>query len=172
MPSVANIITAHNKRSSYLTPDNNRQCNCRSPQHMSIGREMLDDHIVYLCNIKNANDEGANYIGSTENTFKDRWYKHRNSFKYESKANLIELSKYFWELKKNGTNDPILPWSILDRTSPYVNGAKKCNLCITEKYHIIFSRLSTINKRNELISKCRHENKFYFFNYKVVPQDI
>ena len=42
-------------------------------------------------------------------------------------------------------------------------------LCLTEKYHILFSGLNLLNKRNELVSKCRHENKYSFSNYRSVP---
>ena len=45
----------------------------------------------------------------------------------------------------------------------------KCNFCLTEKFHIIKTSLELINKRSELISKCRHENKFYLMNFKEVP---
>ena len=33
----------------------------------------------------------------TENTFKDRFYKRKNSFKYESKYNATELSSFVWK---------------------------------------------------------------------------
>ena len=42
-------------------------------------------------------------------------------------------------------------------------------LCLTKKYHIIFSTKNLLNKRNELVTKCRHENKFYLANYKNIP---
>ena len=116
-------------------------------------------------------DVGTNYIGLTENSIKDRIYKHRNSFKYESKANSTELSKYIWDLKKKGINDPSTHWSIIDHARPYVNGSKRCHLCLTEKFHIITSPLKLLNKRSELVSKCRHENKFYLVNYKAIPPD-
>ena len=35
--------------------------------------------------------------------------------------------------------------------------------------HTLFSGLNLLNKRNELISKCRHENKNYLSNCKSVP---
>ena len=37
-------------------------------------------------------------------------------------------------------------------------------VCLTEKYHIIFFTL--LNKRNKLVTKSKHENKFYYANYK------
>ena len=42
---------------------------------------------------------------------------------------------------------------------------KRCDLCLTEKVMIITANPDRIlNKRSELISKCRHENKFYLRN--------
>ena len=49
---------------------------------------------------ENTTSDGVNYNGLIENTFKDHFYKHRNSFKYESKANSTELSKHFWEMNE------------------------------------------------------------------------
>ena len=62
-----------------------------------------------------------------------------------------------------------LDWSILDQAKPDSPVSKKCMLCHTEKYHIIFSTKNLLNKRNELVTKCRHENKFYPENYKDIP---
>ena len=98
------------------------------------------------------------YIGLTENTFKDRFYKHKNSFKYESKRNATELSNFVWESN--------LVWNILDKTRAYRPETKRCLLCLSEKYHIIFSKLNLLNLRNELVMKCHHENKFYLVNFK------
>ena len=117
---------------------------------------------------ENTTSDGVNYNGLTENTFKDRFYKHRNSFKYESKANSTELSKHFWEMKRKGIKKPIMHWSVIDHAKPYQNGSKRCNLCLTEKYHIL-TPVNLINKRSELVPKCRHENKFQLVNYKAVP---
>ena len=46
--------------------------------------------------------DSVNYNGLTENTFKERFYKYRNTLNYESKANSTELSKNFWEMKRKG----------------------------------------------------------------------
>ena len=43
-----------------------------------------------------------------------------------------------------------------------------CCLCLNEKLFIIENQGNNLlNKRNELISKCRHKNKFKFMNYKT-----
>ena len=61
-----------------------------------------------------------------------------------------------------------LDWSILDKAKPYSPASKKCMSCLTEKYLIIFSTKNLLNKRNEPVTKCRHENKFYLANYKDI----
>ena len=63
-------------------------------------------------------------------------------------------------------NMPTLVWNILDRARAYKPEAKKCLLYLTEKYLMIFSKLNLLNSRNELVTKCRHENKFYLTNFK------
>ena len=62
-----------------------------------------------------------------------------------------------------------LDWSILDKVNPYSPASKKCMLRLTEKYHTIFSTKNLLNKRNELVTKCRYQNIFYLANYKGIP---
>ena len=62
-----------------------------------------------------------------------------------------------------------LDWNILDKAKPYSPASKKCMLCFTYKYRIIFHTKNLLNKRNELLTKCRHENNFYLANYKDIP---
>ena len=119
----------------------------------------------------NNTSDGVNYNGLTENTLKEQFYKRRNSFKYESKANSTELSKHFWEMKRKGIKKPIMHWSVIDHTKPYQNGSKRRNLCLTEKHHILTAPVNLINKRSELVSKCRHESKFHLVNYEAISQD-
>ena len=69
---------------------------------------------------------------------------------------------------KERVSEPILTWSILDQAEPFKPGGKSCNLCLTEKYHIITSELNLLNKRSELTSKCRHENKFLIKNFVTI----
>ena len=60
----------------------------KSPVLIGLNGNCLTNSVIYNCNVKdNDNDTGVNYIGLTEHTFKDRFYKHRNAFKYKSKAN-------------------------------------------------------------------------------------
>ena len=107
---------------------------------------------------------GKSYIGLTEGPFKQRYNNHTLSFRDRKRENSTELSKYVWKLKDEHTSYKI-HWTILAKAAAYNNKTKRCNLCLTEKLHIIRADTSTLlNKRSELISKCRHENKFLLKN--------
>ena len=45
-----------------------------------------------------------------------------------------------------------LDWSFFNKTKPDSPVSKKCMLCLTEKYHIIFSTKNLLNKHNELVT--------------------
>ena len=172
LPSMSSIISSHNKNVLYPIQNNTtKTCNCRNKNACPLNGNCLDSQVVYKCHIKTNNtDDGAHYIGLTANTFKQRWSGHNSDFRHEKNANSTRLSNHIWELK-NKQITPIMSWEIIDHARPYVNGSKKCNLCLTEKYHIITSDLNLVNKRSELISKCRHVNKYLLKNYKEVPPD-
>ena len=172
LPNMSSIISSHNKKvlSNNIT-QNDITCNCRQKELCPLKGKCQDKNVIYLCNVKTQeNQEGSNYIGLTENNFKDRWNQHKHTFKYENKANSTELSKHVWALKKNGI-EPTLSWEIIDHAIPYKSGGKTCNLCLTEKYHIITSKLKLLNKRSELVSTCRHVNKYLLKNIKTLPPD-
>ena len=67
---------------------------------------------------------------------------------------------------KINTPTPNLVWNILDKAREYKPEEKRCVLCLTEKCHIIFSKLNVFNSIQELLTKCRHENKFDLANFK------
>ena len=102
-----------------------------------------------------------NYIGLTKGTFKQRYTQHNLTFRNRKYASRTELAKHIWKLKENYK----ITWSIISSASAYNNISKRCNLCLTEKLHIIKAdKARNLNKRTELISKCRHENKYFLVN--------
>ena len=119
----------------------------------------------------NEDTDGVNYIGLTESTFKDRLYKHRNSFQDEKGRRSTELSKHIWNLKDKNTAQYSIEWSIIDKAAAYKNGSKRCELCLAEKFNIIYQKYPLLNKRNELLSNCRHVNKHLLKNFKQKPPE-
>ena len=77
-----------------------------------------------------------------------------------------ELSKYTWSLKSHGIT-PTVKWSIVKR----VNSKKIANywkLCLTENFYIIQSLndKNLLNRKSELVNKCRHQSKLLSSNVK------
>ena len=70
----------------------------------------------------------------------------------------LKWIKYIRELKEAKTKYKI-KCSILKRANAYWSGGKQCNLCLAAKLCILKAGKHTLNKRTELLSKCRHENK-------------
>ena len=82
------------------------------------------------------------------------------SFRNRGYEKKIELSIYVWNLTDKG-EDFTIKWSVTAKAVPYTRGSKRCNLCLTEKLLIAKADPRTLlNKRSEIVSKCRHRNKF------------
>ena len=132
----------------------------------------LQSSSVYICKTPTPKITSGypHYIGSTENTIKDRLCKHKKSFRHKSKKKpkRTELSKFVWENKHVNT-ETSLEWKMLDKATYCKPGSRKCMLCLTERFHIVFSKLNLLNSRSELVTKYWHENKFYLSNYKDIP---
>ena len=106
------------------------------------------------------------YVGPTENTFKTRLANHKASFNNPIRRTSTELSKHVWNLKDSNINFRIT-WIILKRAIAYKPSSKGCNLCLWEKYFITCKpHLTTINKRNELVTLFRLTDKFLLKNFR------
>ena len=167
MPNIENKINTHNRRIMQDKPTINgetRPCNCtkfRCPLQES-GYSCRTESVIYQATV-NSESSSNTYIGLTENEFKTRWYQHRHDF--NKKQDSTELSKHIWDLKKNKTNFEI-KWKILKQVPKLNNGQKMCRLCTTEALCIIKDQKGLLNKRNEIMNKCRHQNKFLLKNWK------
>ena len=169
MPNMGTIIKRHNARICGTgRGDDNRpkRCNCRKPEQCPLDGRCLTSKVVYKATVyTNSNRTPKVYIGSTETSFKQRHANHLLSFRKERYANQTELSKYIWALKREGNNFRV-NWEVLRRAPAYSCLSKRCDLCLAEKLMILYADRSTLlNKRSELISKCRHQNKFCLSNF-------
>ena len=73
---------------------------------------------------------------------------------------------YIYIYKDKGQECEI-EWSILRKSTPYRAGSKQCNLCLWEKLYIMKGNKDIlINKKDELVSKCRHVDKFLLSKFK------
>ena len=67
----------------------------------------------------------------------------------------------YWGLKNKGLT-PDIQWPILKRSNTPKSFDSRCNLCLEEKIHILLfpEPKKLLNKRSELIARCRHRAKF------------
>ena len=169
-PNIGRIIKGHNKKLT-TTREEDEPCNCRAecPAQGNCRKTSL----VYQCDVTAENIPKRTYIGLTEREFKVRISEHKTSFGNKKYSNSTTLSSYVWELKEKNLN-PTLKWSIVKQINSYNNVSKSCKLCLYEKYVILNypSQEELLNKRSELVSKCRHENKFLLANYKSKKKEI
>ena len=99
----------------------------------------------------------------TEGEFKkQRYYDLIKSFKNEFNANNTTPSSYVWEMKKSKNVALALTWKVLRTAKTYSNITEKCSFSLHEKLVVINypDPDEILNRRSELVNKCRHENKF------------
>ena len=167
--NIKAIISNHNKKilNEQKAPSQERLCNCRVRGDCPLDGQCLKSAITYKAVV----DAGAdvlpqNYFGATEPPFKGRYANHKRSLNKVCKRSETKLSSYIWELKDNRINADI-SWSVYSQSFPYRCGSRRCDLCLTEKLVILRSDPeTTLNKRSEIMNKCRHATKFKLSSVK------
>ena len=163
MPNIKSAINNHNRRILQENNDNERACNCIRKEACPLSNQCLTTNIVYEATITSIAQDNRpkTYIGISEGPFKKRFANHKKSFNHIKYEKETELSKEYWRLKNSG-EVPIVTWKIKKKCAPFNPNSSKCNLCLSEKKFILelCENSHTLNKRDELVSKCRHENKF------------
>ena len=156
---MGSIISSHNK---YILHSNNTEYgrNCNNRNKCPLENECLTPRIVYRDDVtNNKTDEHKYYYGISDTPFKERYENYKMSIRQRSNLTASDLSKYSWKLVGNGAM-PTIKFSIAKRAkgNTFINN---CNLCLIEKAFIIrnLDDVNMLNKRSELISKCRHINK-------------
>ena len=167
--NISSIIKSHNKKVLSEKIESVIPCNCRVKNECPLNGQCQVKDIVYKCTVSTSVKPDRVYLGTAEGFFKTRFYNHNKSFKYRRYENDTTLSKYVWEIKDKHQETPVLKWSIVKSVPAYSNISKKCLLCLHEKLEILNypNQAELLNKRSELVSKCRHANKFLLANYKA-----
>ena len=166
--NISSIIKSHNRKvlNEKLPPK--LPCNCRNKEACPLDGNCQVRDVIYKCVASTSMNPDKTYFGTAEGDFKQRYYNHTKSFKYKKNSNDTTLAKYVWDIKEKYKETPVLKWSIVKTVPGYSNISKKCLLCLQEKLEILDfpEQGHLLNKRSELISKCRHINKFLLCNYK------
>jgi len=167
LPNVERIVKSHNRK-VLSKPKNELKCNCRDKASCPLRGRCQAECIVYKAQVSSANSPTKEYIGLSQPPFKQRYGNHMSSFRGSKYENATELSKHIWELKKS--NKPYsITWEIVESAPAYSNVSKKCQLCLAEKFNILMAdKAVALNKRSEIVGKCRHQNKYYLSAFSGV----
>ena len=172
MPNMKTRISRHNTQ--LLTRDRVQAaeppCNCRQiPCPMpGQGNKCRSKNAVYQATVtvaprpevRDEVEEVHTYVGATHD-FKERYYGHRSSFNLEASRTSTTLSKFVWKMKDEGRQYTI-KWRIIDRGAAYRPASKRCNLCLKEKYWIIFHPdMASLNDHSEIWRPCMHKHSTY-----------
>ena len=164
--NIGSIISSHNR--NILSPKQQSfGCNCRVRNECPLNGECQTPSVIYRADVVNdSNDEEKFYFGLADTTFKERYNNHNRDFKHEKYENSTELAKYIWQLKRDKISFSV-KWTIITKVYGSPNPLM-CKLCLTEKLWIInfINDENMLNKKSELISKCRHLNKHLLRNVK------
>ena len=159
------IIKEHNKKIVQKETQETLECNSRVETDCLLSGDCRKESVIYECTTTTCNSKKV-YLGLTEGKLKkQRYYDYVKSFKNEFYANSTTLSSYVWEIKKRKDVTLALIWEVLQTAKAYSNITKRCSLCLHEKLAVITypypdELLNLLNRRSELVTKCRHEDKF------------
>jgi len=167
MPNMGSLISGHNKKILGATTGlETKGCNCRPKDKVNCPLEgkCLTNSLVYKSTVEAAGNT-KEYIGLTANTFKERFTGHKQSFNHQKFAHRTTLSSYLWELK-NKDISLNQRWSIVSQAPSYSRKVRACHLCLMEKLQIsLADPMKTLNKRNEIVAKCRHRDKMLLYKW-------
>ena len=139
-----------------------RPCNCLNKVNWPLEQTCLTTNIVCKAKVtsSNQNYQEKVYFGSCETTFKKEFSNHKKSFNLNEYKNETELSNEIWRIKNSG-HHPKVKWEIVKKCVPYNPQTKRSLLCLNEKLEIVaYKEQNLLNKRNEIVSKYRHQLKY------------
>ena len=190
--SIKTYIAAHNRKvmQEKLNEDTNidKKCNCRKGEsrlktlNKAIGKPLdtpppgwfslrcpvdgacMNESVIYSATVS-TNSTSKEYIGLSSNSFKQRYTKHTDSFRWRERGQTT-LSSYIWKLEDKNA-DYKLDWKIKSKATAYRPGAGFCDLCISEKTAILLADPKrSLNKRSEILEMCRHRARYKLGNLK------
>ena len=158
---MSRIIAAHNAKALLQDKEEpeKRMCNCRNKDTCPLQGKCLQESVVYEADVE-TKSETKTYYGLTEGPFKSRYNQHQSDLRHEKNRHSTALSKYVHSLKDQNIEHKIT-WKINSKGYPFQCGGKSCDLCLQEKLTICLADPEkTLNRRTEIVSKCRHKRKF------------
>ena len=165
LKNISSTISSHSR--NILSPKQQSfGCKCRVKNECPLNGECQALSVIYGADVINdSNDEEKFYFGLADTTFKKRYRNHIRGFKHEKYENNTELAKHIWQLKRDISF--YVKWAIITKVYGSSNPLL-CKLYLTEKLWIInfINDGNMLNKRLELLNRCRHLKKHLLRNVK------
>ena len=157
VPSLnSTLLKVHENKKTKSVVENRKECNCQASKREKcpLRGKCQQRNVVYKATLP------PTQMPRVTEHFKPCLHTHKQSFRNEELKKATCLSTYVWE-KGLGT-EPDIKWEIFDRAPPYNPGQKVCQLCLTEKLHIIeqCKKKNCLNQRSEVCQICRHKASY------------
>ena len=135
------------------------RCNCNDPSTCPLPGKCTIPSVVYRATVKDDLGNDKKYVGITAGPFKKRYDGHKGDFRHPEKRTSSTLAGHIWKLKDSNKTFQVT-WEVVCKAYPFSPITGRCNLCTTEKWHIIYNpENATLNRRQELFNHCRHKEK-------------
>ena len=135
-----------------------KTCSCskKDKPNCPLGGNCFVPGIVYQAIVEDSTGDKKSYIGLSKNDLKERLGIHKQSFKKRD-VNQTCLSSHIWSLKDQGLAYNVT-YRLVEKAKPFTPVNGKCQLCLTEKFYIMYRPdLAQLNKREEIFNHCRHK---------------
>ena len=171
LPNIKSGVNRHNKKILRVNEIPNdkepvKTCSCPKNTECPLDNHCYEKDIQYSAQVtSNLPNYGPKiYKGVCATTWKERFGNHKKSFNNEKYNKETALSVEIWRIKRAGGEFDI-KWSKESSKKSYTPEGSRCNLCLHEKLVIaLHGENNLINKRNEIISRCRHRLKYKLRN--------
>ena len=160
------VLNAHNRKvTTTEIRENIKLCNCNVKEDCPLKGNFLVVNSLYEGTVtsKLPRHKAKVYTGVCEPIFKSRYGNHKTSFNLRKYGTSREITKKVWKINDQ-RGEPMFTWRIIKHYPAYNPISKWCTLCLSEKLHIAEYGDNLLNKREDIISKCRHHNKFMLLN--------
>ena len=135
MQNMKVIINNHSMNILHQNKDIKDEYNCRNKYCLKVGNVCRQIQFTRESNLNPTQLQRQIYFGVAEKSFKDRFYNQTKSFTHEDYTNDTELSKEYWDIKRNNFTAKVT-WNIVRECPPYSLSKRACYLCLNEKLEI------------------------------------
>ena len=158
MPNMKSILSRHNSK---ILKSNNQNsdpppCSHRGGTVCPLADKCKTTNVVYKATVT-CDEQIETYTGLSEGPFQKRWENHKTDFRHTDKRTNTALAGHIWSLKDKDKNFTV-NFEILQKAGAFNPISKKCMLCLSEKFHILYNPTgATLNIRSEFFNACRHK---------------